>query len=164
MDIYASMVAEEKQANPVFVGRTVAVVAMVLAMICAKPLLGNFDQAFQYIQEFTGFFTPGIVVIFLLGMFWKKTTAMAALAAAIGSAVLSFAFKMLLPTLPFIDRVGLVFLLCTAIAIVISMAQGNRVQEKSIELADINFSTSQGFNVAAFAVALILAALYATWW
>lgn len=158
------MVAEEKQANPVLVGRTVAVTAMILAMICAKPLLGNFDQAFQYIQEFTGFFTPGIVVIFLLGMFWQKTTATGALAAAVGSAVLSFAFKILLPALPFIDRVGLVFLLCTLIAISISMQQGNRTQENSIELADINFSTSRGFNVAGFAVALILAALYATWW
>ena len=55
-------------------------------MICAKPLLGNFDQAFQYIQEFTGFFTPGIVVIFLLGMFWKGMTTQGALAAAAGSA------------------------------------------------------------------------------
>ena len=55
----------------VFVGRLVAFIAMVAAMITAKPLLGSFDQAFQYIQEFTGFFTPGIVVIFLLGMFWS---------------------------------------------------------------------------------------------
>lgn len=164
MDIYASMIAREKQRNPVAVGRTVAVFSIVLAMLCAKPLLGNFDQAFQYIQEFTGFFTPGIVVIFLLGMFWKKTTAMGALAAAIGSAVLSFAFKMLWPELPFIDRVGLVFLLCTAIAIAISMLQGNREQEKSIDLADIDFTTSKGFNAAAVAVSLILAALYATWW
>jgi SSS family solute:Na+ symporter len=164
MDIYSSLVAAENQSNPVFVGRTVAVIAMALAMICARPLLGNFDQAFQYIQEFTGFFTPGIVVIFLLGMFWKKTTATGALSAAIGSAVLSFAFKMLMPTLPFIDRVGLVFLLCTAIAIVISIMQGNREQVNSIELADVDFSTSQGFNAAGVAVALILVALYSTWW
>jgi len=164
MDIYSSMVASEKQANTVTVGRTVAVIAMILAMLCAKPLLGNFDQAFQYIQEFTGFFTPGIVVIFLLGMFWRKTTAMGALAAAIGSAVLSFALKLLLPALPFIDRVGLVFLSCTAIAVVISVTQGNRDQANSIDLGDISFSTSRGFNVAGVAVTLILVALYATWW
>jgi len=164
MDIYSSFVSREKQANPVVVGRLVAISAMTVAMLCAKPLLGNFDQAFQYIQEFTGFFTPGIVVIFLLGMFWKKSTAMGALAAAICSAILSFGFKMLWPELPFIDRVGLVFLLCTVIAIVISIAQGNREQPGSIELADIDFSTTQNFNVAGLAVALILAALYATWW
>jgi SSS family solute:Na+ symporter len=164
MDIYASMVPEEKQANRVVVGRIVATSAMLLAMVCAKPLLGNFDQAFQYIQEFTGFFTPGIVVIFLLGMFWKKTTALGALAAAIGSAVLSFAFKMLLPELPFIDRVGLVFLLCALIAVALSVMQGNRDQPGAVNLANIDFSTTAGFNVAGVAVALILAALYATWW
>jgi len=164
MDIYSSMVAEEKQANLVVVGRIAAVTAMVLAMICARPLLGNFDQAFQYIQEFTGFFTPGIVVIFVLGMFWKKTTSLGALTAAIGSAVLSFGFKMLWPELPFIDRVGLVFLLCTVIAVVISIMQSNEDQPGSVDLADIDFATTRGFNVAGLAVALILVALYATWW
>ena len=136
---------------------------MILAMIAAEPLLGKFDQAFQYIQEFTGFFTPGIVVIFLLGMFWKKTTAAGALAAAIGSVVLSFAFKMLWPELPFIDRVGLVFLIATGLAVVVSMLQ-NREQEGAIHLDEIQFATTTGFNISALAVTLILAALYATWW
>jgi SSS family solute:Na+ symporter len=164
MDIYRSVVAEARQKNLVIVGRSVAAIAMLTAMICARPLLGKFDQAFQYIQEFTGFFTPGIVVIFILGMFWKKTTPLAALAAAIGSAVLSFVLKMVWPSLPFIDRVGIVFLLCTGIAIVISIVQGNREQPDAIDLRDIDFSTTNGFNVAGVAVALILAALYATWW
>jgi SSS family solute:Na+ symporter len=164
MDIYSSLVEKSKQANLVVVGRTVAVSAMVTAMICAKPLLGNFDQAFQYIQEFTGFFTPGIVVIFVLGMFWRRTTSLGALVAAIGSAVLSFGFKMLWPELPFIDRVGLVFLLCMGIAVVISLLQGNKEQPGSVHLGDIDFSTTRGFNVAGIAVGLILAALYATWW
>jgi SSS family solute:Na+ symporter len=164
MDIYPSFVAEEKRRNPVVVGRAVAMSAMVLAMVCARPLLGNFDQAFQYIQEFTGFFTPGIVVIFILGMFWKKTTSLGALVAAVGSAALSFALKVFWPELPFIDRVGLVFLLCTVIAIVISIAQGNRDQPGSVHLDDIDFKTTRGFNVAGVSVALILAALYATWW
>ncbi len=164
MDVYSSMVKEENQGNRVAVGRIVAVSAMVVAMICAKPLLGNFDQAFQYIQEFTGFFTPGIVVIFLLGMFWKKATSLGALAAAIGSAVLSFTLKLVWPELPFIDRVGLVFLLCTAIAVALSVFQGNREQPGSVELGDIEFGTTRGFNIAGVAVTLILAALYATWW
>ena len=165
MDIYASFSSKkDENGNRVMVGRVVAVAAMLLAMICAKPLLGNFDQAFQYIQEFTGFFTPGIVVIFLLGMFWKKTTSSGALAAAIGSAVLSFAFKMLWPELPFIDRVGLVFLLCVAIAVSFSVFAGNRTQDGAVSLRDIQFATTNGFNFSAVLVALILAALYATWW
>ena len=165
MDIYASFSSKkDENGNRVMVGRVVAVAAMLLAMICAKPLLGNFDQAFQYIQEFTGFFTPGIVVIFLLGMFWKKTTSSGALAAAIGSAVLSFAFKMFWPELPFIDRVGLVFLLCVAIAVSSSVLAGNRTQDRAVSLRDIQFATTNGFNFSAVLVALILAALYATWW
>lgn len=164
MDIYPSFVAEEKRRDPVQVGRAVALFAMVLAMFTATPLLGSFDQAFQYIQEFTGFFTPGIVVIFLLGIFWKKATASGALAAAIGSAVLSFAFKQMMPELPFIDRVGLVFVLCVVLAVVFSLMGGNKEQKGAVDLGDINFATTRGFNFAAFLVVLILAALYGTWW
>jgi solute:Na+ symporter, SSS family len=163
MDLLPSLRAADKQGDPVKVGRTVAVVAMVLAMLTAEPLLGKFDQAFQYIQEFTGFFTPGIVIIFLLGMFWKKTTAAGALAAAVGSVALSFLFKMVWPELPFIDRVGLVFLIAAALAIIVSLIE-NRVQQGAIELSEIEFGTTQGFNLSALAVTLILAALYATWW
>ena len=163
MDLLPSLRAADKHGDPVKVGRTVAVVAMVLAMLTAEPLLGKFDQAFQYIQEFTGFFTPGIVVIFLLGMFWKKTTAAGALAAAVGSVALSFLFKMVWPELPFIDRVGLVFLIAAALAIIVSLIE-NRVQQGAIELSEIEFGTTQGFNLSALAVTLILAALYATWW
>jgi L-arabinonolactonase len=83
----------------------------------AKPLLGGFDQAFQYIQEFTGFFTPGICVIFLLGMFWKRCTTTGALVAAIASVFLSTLFKLAWPSLPFMDRVGIVFLACLVIAV-----------------------------------------------
>ena len=164
MDIFSSMVPEGKRGNLVTVGRVTSVTAMVVAMICAKPLLGSFDQAFQYIQEFTGFFTPGIVAIFLLGMFWKKTEANGALAAAIGSAVVSFALKMLWPELPFIDRVGIVFLICCALAAVISYLKGNKAQPGAVETSEVNFSTSGAFNFSAILVTLILAALYATWW
>jgi SSS family solute:Na+ symporter len=164
LDIYSSFVRPDKQGDLVRIGRLVAVAAMVLAMICAKPLLGNFDQAFQYIQEFTGFFTPGIVVIFLLGIFWKKTTSAAALAAAIGSAVLSIVFKLAWPELPFIDRVGVVFLLCVGLAVGISLTGGRREQESPINLDGVSFRTSAGFNAAAVAVTMILVGLYATWW
>ena len=86
MDIYADLTKVKKtESQLVTVGRLVSLSAIVLASIIARPLLGNFDQAFQYIQEFTGFFTPGIVVIFLLAMFWKKATANAAIAVAISS-------------------------------------------------------------------------------
>lgn len=146
------------------VGRTVAFTAMLTAMVVARPLLGNFDQAFQYIQEFTGFFTPGIVAIFLLGFFWKRTTANGALGAAIGSAVLSLGFKLLWPSLPFIDRVGLVFLLCMMLGMLISRLQDAGVHPKAVDYAAVDTHTTAGFNWASLAIVLMLAALYISWW
>jgi SSS family solute:Na+ symporter len=164
MDLYSYYYKDKSQTHYVWIGRIVALASLVLAMICARPLLGGFDQAFQYIQEFTGFFTPGICVLFLLGMFWKKANAHAALVAAIGSAVFSLAFFLFWPELPFIDRVGLVFLLCGLLAIATVMIEGGKTQEKAVDLSDISFSTTGSFNVAAIGVVLILVALYATWW
>ena len=164
LDVYAKVAGNQGQSHLVRVGRSVAVAAMMLAMICAKPLLGNFDQAFQYIQELTGFFTPGIVVIFLTGIFWRRTTPNAALTAAIGSAVFSLGLKLLWPELPFIDRVGLVFLLCLALAILISLRGNNKDATGGIDLGTIEFQTQTSFNGSAVVVVLILLALYTTWW
>src|SRR3546814_11359472 len=61
-------------------------------LLTARPLLGSLDQAFQYIQEFSGFVTPGITIIFLLGLFWPRATEAGALVGAIASVVLSFVF------------------------------------------------------------------------
>ena len=165
MDMYKHFKPREtSEAHLVAVGRTVALTAMLTAMLVARPLLGNFDQAFQYIQEFTGFFTPGIVAIFLLGFFSKKTTANGALGAAIGSAVLSLAFKLFWPALPFIDRVGLVFLLCMLIGMAISRVEGGADHPKAIDYRSVDTRTSAGFNWASLAIVLMLAALYITWW
>jgi SSS family solute:Na+ symporter len=165
MDMYKHFKPREtSETHLVRVGRSVALTAMLTAMLLARPLLGNFDQAFQYIQEFTGFFTPGIVAIFLLGFFWKKTTANGALGAAIGSAVLSLAFKLLWPSLPFIDRVGLVFLLCMLLGVLISRVEGAADHPRAIDYRTVNTRTTAGFNWASLAIVLMLAALYITWW
>ena len=123
MDLYRAARPDTGTQKLVVIGRIAAVVSLLIAIVSARPLLGSFDQAFQYIQEFTGFFTPGICVIFLLGMFWERATSLGAMAAAIGSAVLSFALKMLWPSLPFMDRVGIVFLACIAIAVGLSLLE-----------------------------------------
>jgi SSS family solute:Na+ symporter len=164
MDVYRPLRPQTSQQRLVLIGRITAVVALIVAILSAKPLLGSFDQAFQYIQEFTGFFTPGICVIFLLGMFWERCTATGALVAAIASAVLSFALKFLWPSLPFMDRVGLVFLACFGVAVVLSLLQTRRDPALRVELKQIDYSTSAGFNLSALVISAILIALYATWW
>jgi SSS family solute:Na+ symporter len=165
MDFYRHFGSGQKsEQHLVRVGRTASLSAIVIAMLVARPLLGQFDQAFQYIQEFTGFFKPGVCALFLLGVFWSRTTANGALATAIGSALLSIAFKLGWPELPFIDRVGLVFLLCIAIGIGVSALQGNEAHPQAIDYKNVDTTTDSGFNIAAFAVIAMLVALYATWW
>jgi SSS family solute:Na+ symporter len=165
MDVYANFAGSKKsETHLVTVGRLVSFSSLVIAMIVSRPLLGNFDQAFQYIQEFTGFFTPGIVAIFLLAIFWKPTTANGALGAAVGSAVLSLGFKLFWPALPFIDRVGLAFLLCVGLGMLISKLEGAGEQPGAIKFEEVDCSTSTSFNFASLVIVLMLIALYATWW
>ena len=164
LDIYSKYQSDRSQQHYVTVGRFVSLMAMIIAVLTARPLLGELDQAFQYIQEFTGFFTPGVVALFLLGMFWSKTTAQGALAAAIGSAVLSLLLKLLLPEMPFMDRVGYVFIACLALAAIVSIMEKQLVHAQAIDLGDIDFSTDRSYNLAGVAVSMILAAFYVTWW
>ncbi|WP_076408890.1 sodium/sugar symporter [Shewanella sp. UCD-KL12] len=164
MDIYTQLKPEKSQRHYVFVGRCASFISLVIALLMAEPLLGKFDQAFQYIQEFTGVFTPGIVVIFLTGMFWKKTTSQAALAAALGSALFSFALRMYWPELPFMDRISIVFLLCLAVTVCVSLMGNATTSDQSVDLSHISFGTQRSFNVSAFGVVVILNTLYVTWW
>jgi SSS family solute:Na+ symporter len=164
LDIYNKIGAPKSEARLVAVGRIAAIVAILLAIVTARPLLGSFDQAFQYIQEYTGFFTPGIVVIFLLGLFWKRATEAGALAATLGSFGLSVAIKALWPTLPFMDRMALVFVLALLLAVVCSLFWPRAASDNRIQTAGIGFHTSARFNVGAAGVAVILIALYTAWW
>jgi SSS family solute:Na+ symporter len=165
--------SEEK--HLVLVGRITAVTAIVIAILAARPLVGSSEQAFQFIQEFTGFFTPGITVIFLLGLFWKRANEAGAIVAAVTSVLLSTIMKYTLPAAafpqgvnayltPFINRMGVVFLVSLVLAVVVSLATAQREGADTIDTADVRYRTSAGFNVGALGVVLILIALYATWW
>ncbi|MGI9271898.1 MAG: sodium/sugar symporter [Woeseiaceae bacterium] len=148
----------------VTIGRITSLTALIIAVVVARPLLGQFDQAFQYIQEFTGFFTPGVVAIFLLAFFWKRTSANGALAAALGS----FAFSLICfyqwKTLPFMDRVGLAFIVAVVLGMLVSQLEGKGESDKAIDYKSVDTSTSTGFNWASLVIVLMLTGLYATWW
>lgn len=148
----------------VLVGRIAACVSIVIAMLTARPLIGQSDQAFQFIQEFSGFFTPGITVIFLLGLFWKRANEAGAIAAAVSSVVLSYVFRVTWPELPFINRMSVVFLISLALAVALSLAVRARADANRVTLEGVDFRTTKGFNAASLAIVLILVALYATWW
>lgn len=164
MDIYKtyfSINATEKRL--VNVGRISAVLAMVIAVLIA-PLLTNLDQAFQYIQEFTGFISPGALAIFLTGFFYKKATANGALASALGTFVFSALFKFLLPEVPFLDRMGYVFLISLFIIWLFAKIENKPESPKVIQLEKSMFSTSKGFKWGAAIIVIILIVLYAIWW
>ncbi|WP_423607020.1 sodium:solute symporter family transporter [Sphingomonas sp. MS122] len=156
--------ATRQEKHLVLVGRIVAALAVVIALLAARPLLGKSDQAFQFIQEFSGFFTPGITVIFLLGLFWRQATEAGAIAAAVASVALSYVFKVAMPGFPFMNRMALVFLISLALAVGISLAVKGRGDANRVTMEGVSFRTSATFNVAGLGVILILIALYGTWW
>ncbi|GHB38359.1 sodium/sugar symporter [Mongoliitalea lutea] len=165
MDIYNKYInknaAESKQ---VLIGRVTAAVAFIIAAIVA-PALGQLDQAFQFIQEYTGFISPGVFAIFLLGVFWKKTTSNAALTGAALSIPLSVVLKVYWPDLPFLDRMGVVFLTLVALMVVVSLIEGKgKDHPKSIQIDKSLFTTSPGFKIGALFIILITTALYILFW
>lgn len=183
LDIYAKMKGVQTRAEDgggsaahekhlVLIGRIAAAAAIVIAMATARPLLGSLDQAFQYIQEFSGFVTPGITVIFLLGLFWPRATEMGALVGAIASVVMSFLFwfpaawggSPVLNAVPFINRMSIVFVVSLALAVIVSLLRPARAESNRITMQGVSFRTTAGFNLAAGLIVLILIALYATWW
>jgi SSS family solute:Na+ symporter len=164
LDLYAKVRKGSSERHLVAVGRITAIVAVIIGIFSAGPLLGGADQVFQRIQEYTGFFTPGIVVIFILGLFWKRATTASALVATAGSVILSLALKFGMPEMPFMNRVGLVFLLTLAAAIIVSLVAPQKKEVNVVTLEGVSYKTTTGFNIAGLGVILILIALYATWW
>ena len=165
MDIFNKYIDQNaSQSKQVKVGRITDLVAFGVASLVA-PALGALDQAFQFIQEYTGFISPGVFAIFFFGVFWKKTTSNAALTGAALSIPLSVVLKVVFPALPFIDRMGIVFLVLAALMIVISLIEGKgKDHPNSIEINKELFSTSTTFKIGAILIAGITAALYITFW
>ncbi|MDV7187636.1 sodium/sugar symporter [Lutibacter sp. TH_r2] len=163
MDIYKQYINKNaSDKSTVNVGRLSAAVALVIACIMA-PLLGGIDQAFQFIQEYTGIVSPGILAVFMLGLFWKKTTNKAAIIGALASIPIAVAFKA--TSMPWMDQMGLTAVLTMVVIVVASLIQHKgKDDEKGIEITKELFKTSPLFNIGAFAVMLILVVLYSLFW
>ncbi|MNU39816.1 Sodium/glucose cotransporter [compost metagenome] len=168
LDLYAKVRPGASETHLVAVGRLAAVGAVIIGILTARPLLGGFSQAFQFIQDFTGFFTPSIVVIFILGLFWKRASEAGALTAAVGGVALSGLLwqldRMDLFTLPFMNRVGLVFVVALIAAVVVSLLVPPKPGTLKIRLDGVSYRTSLGFNIAAVGVIIVLIAVYSIWW
>jgi SSS family solute:Na+ symporter len=161
LDIHKKYISKlSSDQNLVRIGRITVMVSMVLAIIIS-PFLGiDKKGGFQYIQEYTGFISPGVFCIFLLGFFWKRATAPAALAAIILGFVCSIILKFAMPELPFLDRMGWVFWICVVLMVAISLLSKNEGKIGTIEVDKSMFKTHPGFVIGTIVITGIIAALY----
>jgi SSS family solute:Na+ symporter len=178
MDIYKKFInPNSDDENLVKTGRITSAIALLIGAIIA-PLLGGISQAFQFIQEYTGIVSPGILAVFVLGLFWKKTTNKAAIWGVLCSIPVAMFFKIgpkewlsyssinyLFPKLPFLDQMGYTTLITMLIMIVLSYAKNkNKNDPKHFEFNKQIFETSKSYTIFSFAILLILVFLYALFW
>ena len=172
LDIYKkyfnTAASEQKM---VLVGRWAVVVSMLIAAL-VTPALKSLDQAYQFIQEYVGFISPGVLAIFLLGIFWKRTTAAAAMAGALLTIPISTLLKFLpvltngsFPDFPFLDRMSITFVSIVVIMIVMSLARLNKKNDPhTIEVDTSMFRITPSFAIGSIIICGILAALYTVFW
>nr|MDE5986885.1 sodium/solute symporter [Prevotella sp.] len=156
MDIYKQFInknASERQL--VTVGRITSVCALLIALIAVYPLMGGIDQAFQFIQEYSAFVYPGVVVIFGLGLLWKRASGAAAVAAAFGTFFFSILFKFTLPDVPFLIRSGYVFIVLVVMFVTISLYNNKAV--KADELSENTVRTQLFWSKVLYAVSILSA-------
>lgn len=191
LDIYKKAINKNADDRKlVNVGKIAIAVSMIIAVLLAlaigEQLMGEGKQGFQYIQEYTGFVSPGIFAMFILGFFWKKTTSNAALFAMIGGFIFALILKFLpqmmdlsfladigfskanaagVYEIPFLDRMAIIFLLCIMGMIIISKIDINRgVQPRGLEVDKKMFKVDTSFAIGALIVCAILVALYTMFW
>jgi len=166
IDIYMKYINKEAPEKELIkVGRITSVCALLIAMFAVKPLMGEIDQAFQYIQEYSGFIFPGVLVVFGMGFFWKRASAKAAVWTALATIPLGVLFKTLLGDVPFHFRAGYIFIILLVLFVVISMKDTGKAEECSLPSeADrstmLKWAKILGFSGIAF---IVIAAVVTVW-
>ena len=159
MDIYKQFINKNaSETKLVNVGRMTSVTALIIALIAVYPLMGGIDQAFQFIQEYSAFVYPGVVVIFGLGLLWKRASGTAAIVAAIGTFAFSIIYKFAFPEMPFLVRSGVVFI--TLVILFVWLSLRNKDTEAATELSADDIKTQLFWSKIMFAVAGVSFALF----
>lgn len=165
MDIYLPYINQDaSDRQTVNMGRITAAVALVVAVFLA-PQLQTVPQVFQYIQEYTGLVSPGILAVFLMGLFWKKTTTKAAIYGVLSSIVIALLLKSPVVGLPFLDQMYYTLILTIVIIVGISLTTNPHDEDpKAIHTTAELFKTSSSFNIGAYIILVLVAFLYAVFW
>src|SRR5699024_947262 len=165
MDIYIPYInpdASDKQT--VNMGRITAAVALVVAVLMA-PQLQSVPQVFQYIQEYTGLVSPGILAVFLMGLFWKKTTTKGAIYGVLSSIVIALFLKLGPVDLPFLDQMFYTLILSIVIIMGVSLTTNPEDEDpKAIHTTSSMFKTGPVFNIGSYIILILVAVLYAVFW
>ena len=180
---YISKQADEKKL--VLTGRVVVLVSMLIAIFFTwEDLLGiGGEGGFTFIQKYTGFISPGVFAMFLLGLFWKRTTGAAAVAGLLTGFGLSVFFNEFAPQvlgnetffytafpngkggfeIPFLIAMGLAFLFAVLVMVVLSLA-GPKDNPKAFALDKQMFKISPSLMALITVVLMLIAALYIKFW
>jgi SSS family solute:Na+ symporter len=169
LDVFKPYFAKDMtEKKLVLVGRWTIVVAMILAIIIS-PFMGIEKKGgFQFIQEMTGLLSPGIFAAFIMGFFWKKTNSAGAFFAIVGGFAIALSMhNNWLPgtdwtTVPFLDRMGWVFVICVVVMFVLSLVLPD--EKKGLEVDSSMFKTTKGFAVGATIVIATIVFLYSYFW
>ncbi len=164
MDIYKQFINKNaSETKLVNVGRMTSISALIIALLAVYPLMGGIDQAFQFIQEYSAFVYPGVVVIFGLGLLWKRASGAAAVVCAIGTFAFSILFKFTLPDVPFLVRSGYVFICLVILFVGISLKSSRAVAADELDEHTVKtqlFWSNILFAVAAVSVVLFVASFF----
>ncbi len=165
MDIYKPYFSKRTDGSDLVpVGRITVMAALIIAIILA-PALDTMPQMFQYIQEYTGVVSPGILAVFLMGLFWKKANSTGAIIGVISSIPVALLLKFLPIEMPFLDQMFYTCIITMAVIVMVSLVTANEDENpKSIPLPKETFLTSKSFNIMAYAVLVILVVLYTVFW
>ena len=186
LDIYKKYINKEaSEYKMVWTGRAVALGALILAILFTwKDVLGiSSAGGFTYIQKYTGFISPGVFAMFILGMFWKRTTGAAAVAGVITGVALCFFFNEMAPSvfgnntwlytaypngnggyeIPFLIAMGLSFFFTVLIMVLISLA-GPKINDKAFAIDSSMFKLTPKTTALVVIILLLLTALYIKFW
>jgi len=165
MDIYIPYIRQDAtDKQTVNMGRISAGVALITGVLMA-PQLDSVPQVFQYIQEYTGMVSPGILAVFLMGLFWKKTTSKGAICGVLASIVIAVFLKTPAVQLPFLDQMFYTLISTIVIIAGVSLTTNPRDEDpKAIHTTADMFKTSPAFNIGAYVILVLVAILYAVFW
>ena len=160
IDIYRKYInPDASNKKLVTIGRTSAIIALIIALVSASPLLGELDQAFQYIQEYSAFIYPGVVIVFGFGLLWKRASSTASIWITILTIPVGIFFKLILPDVAFLFRAGYVFIILMVLFVTISVSSKKTVPSQSIPKLERDLMKKWGFIMAGTAIVSILAAV-----